>query len=253
VEHGFLDRYSGMDSPVHRLDPRAKIALVAAFAVIVVSTPPPRPMAFVVYAGLLAWGCALARVPVGYVLVRALGVLPFSVLVAVWMPFMADGPTVAVFGGRLHLSVPGLWVFAGVVMKSFLGAASSIWLVSTTPFASLLAALRKMGAPAIVVDLLALTYRYLFVLVGEAMRLRRAAAARGYRPHWLGQAWLIGRLIGRLFMRSYERAERVYAAMVLRGFTGRMPAAAPLRFRAADAATLVVLIPALVAVRIYLR
>ena len=110
-----------------------------------------------------------------------------------------------------------------------------------------------MGAPVIVVDLLALTYRYVFVLVGEAMRLRRAAAARGYRPRWLGQAVLIGRLVGRLFVRSYERAERVYDAMTLRGFTGQMPASGPLRFRASDAIALVVLTSAFVAVRMWLR
>lgn len=253
MEHGFLDRYSGIDSPVHRLDPRAKVILVAAFAVTVVSTPPPHLLAFVVYAGLISWACALGRVPIPYVLLRAIGVLPFAILAAMWLPFMKEGQTLALLDGRVHLSVAGLWIFAGVVMKSFLGASAAIWLISTTPFSSLLRGLRKMGAPVIVVDLLALTYRYIFVLVGEAMRLRRAAAARGYRPRWLGQAFLIGRLIGRLFVRSYERAERVYDAMVLRGFTGRMPASKPLHFQVIDATVLIVLIPALVVVRVYLR
>jgi len=253
MEHGFLDRYCGIDSPVHRLDPRAKVILVASFAVTVVSTPPPHLLAFVVYGGLVSWACALARIPLRYVLLRAAAVLPFSILAALWVPFLRGGHTVALLDGRVHLSVAGLWVFAGVAMKSFLGASAAIWLISTTPFSSLLSGLRKMGAPALVVDLLALTYRYLFVLVGEALRLRRAAAVRGYRPRWLGQALLIGRLIGRLFVRSYERAERVYAAMVLRGFTGRMPASKPLRFQTIDAAVLVVLIPTLVAVRAFLR
>ena len=96
-------------------------------------------------------------------------------------------------------------------------------LVSTTPFARLLGALRWMRVPGIFVDLLALTYRYLFVLVDEAMTMRRAAAARGYAPRWLGQAALIGSLAGSLFVRSYERAERVYGAMLLRGYGSRLP------------------------------
>ena len=184
MEHGFLDRYSGLSTPVHRLDPRAKVLLALAFTVTVVSTPPPRVLAFIVYAGLMSWTAALARVPLTYVLLRAAAVLPFSVLAAVWLPFLNGGETWALLGGRVHLSVAGSWLFAGVAMKSFLGASAAVLLVSTTPFSSLLRGLRKLGAPAILVDLLALTYRYVFVLVGEAMRLRRAAAARGYRPRW---------------------------------------------------------------------
>jgi len=253
LEHGFPDRYSGLNTPAHRLDPRTKVVLIAALVVVVVSTPPQHLLAFVVYAGLIAWACALARVPISYVLVRAVGVLPFSVVAAMWLPFSQEGETLALLGGRIHLSVAGLWLFAGVAMKSFLGASAVIWLISTTPFSSLLCGLRKMGAPVIVVDLLALTYRYLFVLVGEAMRLRRAARARGYRPRWLGQALLIGRLIGQLFLRSYERAERVYGAMVQRGFNGRMPHSKSLHFQVLDGAVLIVLIPTFIAVRHFLK
>jgi cobalt/nickel transport system permease protein len=227
--------------------------LVIAFVIAVVSTPPPHLLAFVVYGGLISWACALARVPLHSVLLRAMAVLPFSVLAALWVPLFKEGETVALFDGRVHLSVAGLWIFAGVVMKSFLGASALIWLISTTPFNRLLLGFRKMGAPVIVVDLLALMYRYLFVLLEEASRLRRAAASRGYRPRWLGQALLIGRLIGCLFVHSYERAERVYAAMVLRGFTGRLPVSEPLRFRVADAAILLVLVPAFAAIRMFLR
>ncbi len=253
MEHGFLDRYSALESPAHRLDPRAKTLLVLTFIIVAVSTPPNRLLAFVVYAGLLSWACALAHLPLSYLALRACAVLPFSVLAAVWLPFVGEGEQVALLGGRLHLSVPGLWLFAGVVMKSLLGAGATLWLISTTPFSSLLSGLRKLGAPVLVVDLLALTYRYIFVLVGEALRLRRGAASRGYRPRWLGQAILIGRLIGRLFLRSYEHSERIYGAMILRGFTGRMPASQPLHFRHRDLLALLILLPALIAARVFLR
>jgi len=253
LEHAFLDRYSSIDSPVHRLDPRAKVLLALVFVITVVSTPPTHLLAFVVYAGLVSWTIALARVPLAWVLFRAAAVLPLSVLAALWLPFLRHGDTLSLFAGRLHLSIPGLWLFAGVAMKSFLGAAAAVLLVSTTPMSSLLQGLARLGAPVILVDLLALTYRYLFVLAGEAMRLRRAAFARGCRPRWLGQSLLIGRLIGQLFLRSYARAERLYAAMVLRGYDGRMPASRPLAFRAVDLAALVILSVNLLLVRILLR
>lgn len=253
MEHNFLDHYSSLNSPVHRLDPRVKLLLVLLFVVLVVSTPPTHLLAFVVYAGLLLWTIALARLPLAWLLSRASAVLPFSVLVALWLPLLHSGPSVTLPGASLRLSVSGLWLFAGVAMKSFLGAASVVLLVSTTPMSSLLAALRALGAPVILVDLLALTYRYLFVLAGETLRLKHAAFARGYRPRWLGQSLLVGRLIGRLFLRSYARAERLYSAMLLRGYDGRMPPSAPLAFRPADLATLLVLSLNLLAVRVFLR
>ena len=253
MDSRFHHQLTGLDSSVHRLDPRTKILLVLAYAVIVVSTPPSHLLAFVAYAGLLSWAIAWARVPLTFILLRAAAVLPFSALAALWLPFLKEGPTVGLLGGSLQLSIAGLWLLAGVAMKSFLGAAAAVFLTVTTPFHALLGGLRKMGLPLILIDTLTLTYRYLFVLVDEAMRLRRAAAARGYRPRWLGQALLVGRLIGQLFMRSYERAERVYGAMVQRGYRGQMPTAHHFRFRGSDAATLVVLSGTLVAVRAFLR
>ncbi len=241
--------YSEGHSPVHLLDPRTKIVVTFAFVILVVSTPPNHLRAFIIYAGLLSWAIALAQIPLTHILWRGTAVLPFSVLAACWVPFLKEGPTVPLWGGTIELSVAGLWLFTGVVIKSFLGASAATLLAASTPFSELLSGLRRMGIPAILVDLLALTYRYLFVLIEEAMRLRRAAAARGYRPNWLGQAWLIGRLIGQLFVRSYERAERVYGAMLQRGYRGQMPLAHALRFTKTDALVLLILIPTLVAVR----
>lgn len=242
-----------LDTPVHRLDPRTKLILALAFAVLVVSTPPARLPAFVGYAGLLSWATAIAGIPLAFVVVRAAAVLPLSVLAALWMPFLHDGPAVELWGGTVRLSVAGLWLLSGVVMKSFLGAGAAVLLATTTPFHELAGGLRKLGVPVILVDTLTLTYRYLFVLIEEAARLRRAAAARGYRPRWLGQALLIGRLIGQLFMHSYERAERVYGAMLLRGYRGQMPTSRKLALGKVDVAALAILLPALIAVRTWLR
>jgi cobalt/nickel transport system permease protein len=85
------------------------------------------------------------------------------------------------------------------------------------------------------------------------MRLKRAAAARGYSPKWLPQAVIVGRLVGSLFIRSYERAERVYGAMRLRGYGSRMPTAAAQRLRMTDALAPAVFAVALVVVRIFIK
>jgi len=237
---------------VHRLDPRTKIVLVFAFAITVVSTPPHRLAAYIAYAGMLTWVAAWAGVSLATWASRAATVLPFSLLAACWLPFAPDDSTVVLWDGRIELSERGLWLLAGVAMKSYLGASVAILLVTTTRFHQLLSGLRRLGMPAILVDMLGLTYRYLFVLVEEAGRLRRAAAARGYRPTWIGQATLIGRLVGQLFLRAYERAERVYGAMVLRGYQGRMPTTQPLVWRLRDGLTLAFVLPVLVWTRWYL-
>lgn len=251
MEHGFLDKYSGMDSCVHRLDARVKAIVALLLILTVVTTPPQHLLAFVVYGGTLLWTAALARVPITFIAVRVALVLPFSALVALGLPFLGGQETVVVLG--IQLSVEGVWILAGVAMKSILGVAALVLLVSTTPFSMLLAGLRSLGAPTLFIDLLALTYRYLFVLMDEGMRLRRAAAARGYRPRWLPQATIVGRLAGNLFIRSYERAERVYGAMRLRGHDGQMPTASPSCFRVTDGLVLAALITALAVVRVFVR
>ena len=122
-----------------------------------------------------------------------------------------------------HLSRSGLWLLFGATVKAMLAATAVILLMATTPFGRLLNALRHLGVPLFFIDILAMTQRYLSLLMGEATRLRRAAIARGYAPKWLPQSVIIGRLAGNLFLRSYERAERVYGAMRLRGYRGLLP------------------------------
>ena len=221
MSHHFIDRFSQQDSFVHRLDARVKILLVLVFLLVQVSTPPPHLHAFAVYAGILLWATALARIPAGPVLRRAALVLPFSAFVALGLPFLHGGETVAVFG--LHLSRSGLWLLFGATVKAMLAVTAVILLMATTPFGRLLNALRHLGVPLFFIDILAMTQRYLSLLMGEATRLRRAAIARGYAPKWLPQSVIIGRLAGNLFLRSYERAERVYGAMRLRGYRGLLP------------------------------
>ena len=249
--HGFIDRSSRLDSHVHRLDPRTKSILAFLFVVLEVSAPPQHLLSFVIYAGLLLWTTALSRVPVGPVLRRAMMVLPFSALVAAGLPFVRGGETIVV--GGIHLSVTGLWILAGATIKSMLGVVALILLVATTPFSRLLEGLRQLGLPMMFVDLLALTYRYLHVLIDEATRLRRAAIARGYAPRWLPQAVIVGRLIGNLFIRSYERAERIYGAMRLRGYTGQIPPSTSSPLRRSEGFGLALVLLLLITVRIWIQ
>lgn len=223
MKHAFLDEYSHLDSPIHRLDPRAKLVGFVALVVVCVTTPPNLYAAFAVYLGLEIAVLALSRLPLGHVLKRMLIVLPFILAVAVFLPFFSKG------GGSYNLgpmtvSSHGLMVLWNVAAKSTISVLAVILLSSTTPFPDLLRGMEKMGVPRFLTTILSFMYRYIFVLTEEMQRMRRARDSRGWSGKWLWQARVIGHMIAALFLRSYERGERVYAAMLARGYDGEVHA-----------------------------
>jgi cobalt/nickel transport system permease protein len=111
----------------------------------------------------------------------------------------------------------------GIAARSILGASASLLLVATTEIADLLRGLERLRAPRLLTQIAAFMVRYLEVIVGEVGRQRRAMTARGYDPRWLWQLRPLTAGLGVLFVRSYERGERVHAAMRARGFDGGMP------------------------------
>ena len=222
MEHNdAVHHYSEKTTPFHALDVRIKIIVTLTFVLLLVSFPPYAIFGFTIFSGLLLWCIAASLIPLSFLLKRASLVLPFSVLIALPLPFFHGGESINIFG--FSLSHMGLWLFFGATIKAFLCATSIMLLVCTTPFHSLMANMRHLGISALFVDVIALTYRYIFVLTEEISRLQRAAIARGYKPKWLPQSIIVGRLIGNLFLRSYEHAERVYDAMRLRGYHGELP------------------------------
>lgn len=199
---------------------------------------------------MVAWASALAVVSLRRTVIRAAAVLPFSLVAAIGLPFAGGGGEARILG--VALSERGLWLLAGVAMKSFLSAAMLSVAVSSAGFDRILAAVRALGAPALFTDILALSWRYIFRLSEEAGKLERAAAARGFRPTWLPQAAVVGKLAGNLFLRSYERAERVHGAMLLRGYDGTLPNAPLRRPRIPEIAAAAVGMASIVAVRVLL-
>ncbi|GAA2979125.1 cobalt/nickel transport system permease protein [Actinokineospora diospyrosa] len=212
------------------------VAAVAG-ALCVVATPRERFWAFGLYLVLLACVWVLARIPPGWLAKRALIELPFVVLALVF-PFVAGGPTVDVLG--LQLSEHGLLSGWNILVKGTLGVLISLTLAATTMPGELIIGLQRLKVPTMVVTIATLMLRYLDVIAAEARRMRIARICRGHDPRFLWQVGATARGIGTLFIRSYERGERVHLAMVSRGWNGAMPD----QGRAAGSATwLVGLIP----------
>ncbi|MFF5260404.1 cobalt ECF transporter T component CbiQ [Actinomadura viridis] len=212
--------YVSGGSPVHRLPPQCKLVALLAFVLVVVATPRERIWAFAVYAVLLAAVAAVARIPYGLVLRRTMIELPF-VAFAFLMPFVATGERIDVLG--LHLSVNGLWGAWNILAKGTLGVVASVLLAATTEPRLLLLGIERLRTPQLITQIATFMLRYADVVTAELGRMRVARAARGFEARGPRSAGVLARSLGALFLRSYERGERVHLAMVSRGYDGRMP------------------------------
>ena len=207
-------------SVVHRLAPEAKVAATFLFVLCAAITPRTAIWAFAVYGTLLAVVIAVAGIPVRFLIARLAVVLPFVVF-AFLVPVIGEGERVGVLG--IQLSIEGLWAMWSILAKAGVGATSSIILAGTTEVPDLLKGLTRLRVPPVFVSVTSFMVRYLELMADSLGRMRTAMVARGYDPRWLWQAKPIASSAGALFVRSYERGERIHAAMVARGYTGVMP------------------------------
>ncbi|MFL6142906.1 MAG: cobalt ECF transporter T component CbiQ [Labedaea sp.] len=208
------------DSPVHRMPPQVKIVAALLAVICVVATPRAEVLAFAGYLLVLLGVWTLARIPVRWFAARAVIELPF-VLLALLMPLLGGGERVGVLG--LTVSVSGSLAGWNILAKGTLGLLISLTLAATTAPRELILGLQRLHLPAMLTTIATLMLRYLAVIAAEARRMRIARLARGHDPRVLWQAGATARGVGALFVRSYERGERVHLAMVSRGFAGTMP------------------------------
>jgi cobalt/nickel transport system permease protein len=179
-----LDAYRAGSSPVHRYDSRLKLALVLLFVASVALTPNGAWPAYVLLGALALGVVLLSRLGMGYVQRRAALAAPF-VLAAVTVVFTTAGRSLLatrVLGWDLALTDAGVVRFASIVLKSWLSVQAAVVLTASTPFPELLRAMRSLCVPRVLVGILGFTYRYLFVIGDEALRMMRARAARSGVP-----------------------------------------------------------------------
>jgi cobalt/nickel transport system permease protein len=231
--HGghFHGLYRPGNSPVHDLPPQCKVAALLAFVFAVVATPRDAYAAFAAYALLLAGVAALARIPAPFVFRRMLVELPF-VFFALLLPFIAHGPRIDVLG--LSLSESGLLSMWNILAKGTLGVIASILLAATTDQRDVLHGLRHLRMPSLLVEIMSFMFRYASVVGDDMRRMRVARESRGFVAHNVHQLPVVAHSAAALFIRSYERGERVHLAMLSRGYTGVMPFLADTRAGAAE-------------------
>ena len=225
-----LDLYQEGNSVVHRLDSRVKFVLTLAFIVAITALPPGAWSSYLLCLLTIGLIVGLSRVHPLIVLRRSMVAVLFATA-ALTLIFTVEGTTLATLGlGRWSLPVTaeGIIAFASILTKAWLSVLTATMLVATTSFPDLVAGMRALRVPRVIVSVVSFMYRYIFVIADEALRLHRAREARSASPDraaarslfW--RAKVLGGMVGSLFLRSYERSERVYAAMLSRGFDGHI-------------------------------
>jgi cobalt/nickel transport system permease protein len=216
---GFLDQLSYKNTFIHRLDPRAKLIATLLFLFTVISFSKYEIVAllpFFLYPVLMM---TVGEIPFLFILKKVILVSPFAIFIGIFNPLLDSGQ-VFIFNG---LPISAGWLsFFSILVKFTLTVSTALLLVATTSFPGVCHAFRQLGLPSLFISQLLFLYRYIFVLMEETMRIVRARNMRSYGQSGKGINIFV-RLVGVLFIRTVERAERVYNAMLSRGFQGDMP------------------------------
>lgn len=249
MHHHYIDRFAYQDSPIHRLDPRAKALAVLAYSIVLISLPRyalPSPWYAVFPAILLIWG----RIPLGFVARHIVLTSPFIAFLVLFSAIFDSSPVRV----SPDWEVRGGYLTAISIMIRFaLGMAALLGLAGTTRFPELLNGLERLGMPRLLGTQLRFLYRYLFLLIDQAMHLRQARAARDAGRGPIRERWRssVG-LVGVLFTRTLEQAERVHLAMLARGYDGTLRLLRPLHWSPQDSGFLLATLMYLFVVRIWM-
>ena len=233
-----LDPYLPGNSAVHRLDGRVKLILALGFILTAALLPTGAWAAFLLLAAAVFSAALLAEVSIGRLIRRTWLAVPF-LLAALPQLCSTPGPALAGFSLgslRIEITLPGTVRFLTVAARAWLSLAAAVTLTATTPFSDILVAMRALKLPRFLAGVIGLMWRYLFVMADSAARLVRARESRSGmidRPDLhpggslLWRASVTGNMVGSLLLRSFDRAERVYTAMLARGYDGE-PRSLPL-------------------------
>ena len=212
-----LDEHGHLDSLLHQWEPKYKLVglmgLILAFSFI--QDPRLLPAMLAVTLALYA----LSRMPLSFLIARLRYPGFFLLIVAILLPFLS-GSTVLLRIGPLAVRQEGCLDLLLVVSKFVSILTLSLILFGTAPFLDVIKAMRSLGLPFVLADMTLLTYRYIYEIGDDLERMETAMGLRGFHARYLGGRVLrvLASLAGSVLVRSYERSERVYKAMVLRGY-----------------------------------
>lgn len=212
--------YIHRHSPIHDIPPHYKILALLSFLVICVATPIQNYYAFIGFALLIFTLLAMAKLPVFTIAKRATIEIPFLIF-AILMPFFSKGERFEIL--FFEVSRPGLIAAASIIAKGTLGVLTAILLSGSTPAREILRGFELLKMPSLLVQIMTFMLRYMNVITDEMERMKVARISRGFEERGIRDWKFIAGTAGALFVRSYERGERVHTSMIARGYEGELP------------------------------
>jgi cobalt/nickel transport system permease protein len=222
VKHEFFDHHREGDSLVHQFDPRFKLTMMVLFILVVLLIPARQGQLFLYYICIPIFLALASKISIFHFLSKILKIYPMILIISIFIPFFSSGNDLLFQWGFLKVYKNGLEKFFMINVKSFLAIAMSVVLTTTTDMSRLLRGMEKLKIPPITISILAFMYRYIFLLVDEVEKMIMAFQSRYLKLSFLQRIKIFSQIIGILFIRTYERGERIYLAMESRGFRGKI-------------------------------
>lgn len=221
MRHG-IDQYAALDSPIHRWDPRLKLVALLALAFAFAFVEDLRILPLMMAVALVL--AALSRLPAAFVWARLRYPGFFIVLLGFILPFLS-GDTILASLGPLALRMEGSLDFVLIAGRFAAIVTVALVIFGTAPVLTSIKAMRALGLPPILADMTLISYRFIYELGNDLVKMQRATRLRGFRARRPDRRTLVtlASLVGSLLVRSHERSERIYHAMLLRGY-GQAPA-----------------------------
>lgn len=252
MRHSYIDRHSEIDSYIHQIDPRIKLIAMFTLILSIIFTRPEAFVCFALYALFIAILILISKIPLKFILKKSLVIIPFVLMVAIFIPFFKKGEIAGGYSfGSLRLTVTydGLMVLWNVLVKGYLSILSMILLMASIRFSDFLKALETLKLPRLFIMILSFMYRYIFVIEDELLKMRQAKQSRSVGgSNWL-HAKALANMLGVLFIRAYERGEKVYLAMCSRGFNGNIKTMHNFRVKRGDFLFLLFIVSVLASIR----
>ncbi|MDO8142065.1 MAG: cobalt ECF transporter T component CbiQ, partial [Candidatus Brocadiales bacterium] len=212
-------------SLLEKLDPRTKIISFLSVILCMILTPITHIREFGLYFLLILAIGFCSKITPRQILKKVCILIPFVLFIAMFVPFVKEGNvcwSLKISNWKFDITYEGVWTFLNIIVKSTLSVFLLVIASSTTTFPDFLKGLDMLRIPRLLVMLMSFMYRYIFVLIDEAGRLMRARSLRYFGSGYKEQFRVIGYMIGVLFIRTFERAERIFNAMIIRGFSGEV-------------------------------
>ncbi|MEM1525326.1 MAG: cobalt ECF transporter T component CbiQ [Nitrososphaerales archaeon] len=241
----YLERYPLLNGYLQKIDPRIKLFATAILIIVIVSTLKITPLLLLLIT-IISF-TIVSKIPLKNFLIRVTIFIPiFAGIITLPLPFITPGLILTSFsiaGFSLNLTYEGVYKMILFTFRVWLSIAYLILLILTTKFTNMLYAMRRLKFPQIFIMLTSITYRFIFTFINESYRMILARESRiTSKQRRLDIMRDLGNIIGTLFIRAYERGERVYFAMVSRGYSGEIKSINKLKIHVRDVIFLILTI-----------